>query len=115
MPEQSLIKTLPDNVIVNSKIIEHLPETEIRRLIALAVETAVKQIIHPIVARSINIAILTTRELCLKDFAFERNSDKLENASRWMVKSLAGSLAIVTGKEPFRVELVKQLSELLRS
>ena len=59
--------------------------------------------------------MITTRELIFKDFYQETDPEKVIIASRCMVKSLAGNLAIVTGKEPFRVELVKQLSDTLRN
>eukprot|EP00360_Condylostoma_magnum_P000031 CAMPEP_0168313286 /NCGR_PEP_ID=MMETSP0210-20121227/932_1 /TAXON_ID=40633 /ORGANISM="Condylostoma magnum, Strain COL2" /LENGTH=59 /DNA_ID=CAMNT_0008267977 /DNA_START=3207 /DNA_END=3386 /DNA_ORIENTATION=+ len=59
--------------------------------------------------------MITTKELILKDFASETSDDKIFTAYQQMVKSLAGNLAIVTGKEPFRVELTKQLSDLLRN
>lgn len=54
------------------------------------------------VERSVTIASITTRELCVKDFASEPNEDKLRKAGHMACQKLAGSLALVTCKDPLR-------------
>jgi len=63
------------------------------------------QIILPVVERSVTIASISTRELVTKDFATDLNDDKLRKAGRSMSRKLAGSLALVTCKEPLKTNL----------
>ena len=63
------------------------------------------QIIVPVVERSVTIAGISTRELVAKDFATEPNEEKLRKASHSMAQKLAGSLALVTCKEPLKSNL----------
>lgn len=55
------------------------------------------------VDRSVTIALITTRELVLKDFAFDSNPDKILRAADLIVQNLAGSLALVTCREPLKM------------
>ncbi|CAL5366926.1 unnamed protein product [Camellia sinensis] len=63
----------------------------------------------PVVQHSVTIAIQTTKELVLKDYAMESDETCIYNAAHLMVASLAGSLAHVTCKEPLRVSISSQL------
>lgn len=44
-----------------------------------------------------------------KDFAMESDENKMRKAAHLMVQNLAGSLAMVTCKEPLRLTLVTNL------
>ena len=59
----------------------------------------------PVVERSVTIAGISTRELVLKDYVTEQNEDKLRKAGQLMGQKLAGSLALVTCKEPLKSNL----------
>ena len=48
------------------------------------------------------IASITTRELAAKDFATEPSEQTLQQAAHRMAQKLAGSLALVTCKDPLR-------------
>ena len=63
--------------------------------------------------RAVNISLVTTRELIQKDFAFEKDEIKYKNAANLCIKSLAGSLAMVTCREPLRIGFNNQLKETL--
>src|SRR5271170_2918862 len=63
------------------------------------------QIILPVVERSVTIAGISTRELVMKDFATEPNEEKMRKAGHLMAQKLAGSLALVTCKEPLKSNL----------
>lgn len=67
----------------------------------------------PVVERSVTIASISTRELVNKDFASEPSDEKLRAASRLMARKLAGSLALVTCKEPLRTNLAARIRQLL--
>ncbi|KAJ7286002.1 Not1-domain-containing protein [Mycena rebaudengoi] len=84
-----------------------------KRAVALAVDRAVREIILPVVERSVTIAGISTRELVTKDFATEANEEKLRKAGHLMAQKLAGSLALVTCKEPLKSNLATHLRQSL--
>jgi hypothetical protein len=61
----------------------------------------------------VNISLVTTRDLVLKDFSLEKDEKKFKNAAYLCIKSLAGSLAMVTCKEPLRTNFSSNLKEQL--
>ncbi|KAI8032556.1 CCR4-NOT transcription complex subunit 1 [Camellia lanceoleosa] len=78
------------------------------RIVPLAMERAIKEVMAPVVQRSVTIAIQTTKELVLKDYAMESDETQIYNAAHLMVASLAGSLAHVTCKEHWPACSLKQ-------
>lgn len=76
-------------------------------------DRAIREIIQPVVERSVTIACITTRELVTKDLAMEPDAKKVSNAAHLMVSNLAGSLALVTCKQPLRVSMGNHLRSLL--
>lgn len=77
----------------------------IKNIIYRAFDQAIQEIIAPVVERSITIASISTAQLVSKDYALESDPEKYRTAARQMVKSLAGSLALVTCKEPLRMSI----------
>jgi CCR4-NOT transcription complex subunit 1 len=86
---------------------------QLKRLVPMAVDRAMCDIITPVVERSVTIACMTTYELVTKDYATDPDESRLRQAAHLMVSSLAGSLALVTCKEPLRVSLSNQLRSML--
>ena len=80
-------------------------EGRVRKLLGQAVDSSIVEILPPVVDRSVTIALITTRELVLKDFAHDGNAEKVLMAADSSVQSLAGSLALVTCREPLRMSL----------
>lgn len=113
--EHRSLASLPEYVQISPKLAELYPEQELKKIISISIEQVIKEIIQPIVQRNVNIALITTKELVLKDFALEKDPKKLQDASHWVVQSLAGSLARVTSREPFRVHLVNSLNEVFKN
>ena len=72
-----------------------------------------QQIILPVVERSVTIAGISTRELVSKDFVTEANEEKLRKAGHLMGQKLAGSLALVTCKEPLKSNLASHIRHFL--
>jgi CCR4-NOT transcription complex subunit 1 len=77
----------------------------IKNIIYRAFDQAIQEIIAPVVERSITIASISTAQLVAKDYGLEPDPEKYRLAARQMVKSLAGSLALVTCKEPLRMSI----------
>ncbi|KAJ3141458.1 hypothetical protein HK100_006468 [Physocladia obscura] len=104
----SLYITLPNLPIFNQ-------QPSMKRVVHIAIDRAIREVIDSaVVERSVSIACITTRELILKDFAKEVNEEKMRRAAHLMAQNLAGSLAIVSSRDPLRVGMITQLQNLLR-
>jgi CCR4-NOT transcription complex subunit 1 len=86
----------------------------VKRFFANAMDASVREVIAPVVERSVTISCMTVRELVPKDFAFEPDENRVRQAARWMVAALASSLALVTCKEPLRATLTSHIWQMLQ-
>lgn len=111
--EDFITPTLPNLVTVNQNIPLLQMQPNIRGLVPHAVDRAIKEVISAVVERSVTISCLTTREMVTKDFAMEPDENMLKKAAQLMVSSVAGSLALVTCREPLRVSLNNHLYQLI--
>eukprot|EP00177_Eucheuma_denticulatum_P000998 GFKZ01001812.1.p1 GENE.GFKZ01001812.1~~GFKZ01001812.1.p1 ORF type:complete len:2430 (-),score=256.79 GFKZ01001812.1:1035-8324(-) len=111
--EGTLVPNLAAYISISPSLVLFQNNPSLKRLLPLAIDRAIREIIQPVVERSCAIAFLTTKELTLKDFANEPDTSKVRRAALQMVQQLAGSLALVTSKEPLRVSMGNQLRSLL--
>ncbi|PFH31998.1 hypothetical protein BESB_019390 [Besnoitia besnoiti] len=109
-----LLQNLSQNVIISPSIALLSIQPNLRPLVPLAVDRAIREIISAVVERSVTISCVTTRELVCKDFCMESEESLVKRAAHLMVASLAGSLALVTCREPLRVSLSQNLRQLLQ-
>lgn len=100
-----LINKIPSHIQIS--------KSDIVTILTNSLANAINEILNPVVERAVNISQVTTRELVLKDFACERDDAKFKNAANLCIKALAGSLAMVTCKEPLRIGYNNQLKEFL--
>ena len=109
------ILQLPEYITIDDKNLNMFTESGInlKIIVAQAVEAAIKDIIPPVVSRSVTIALITTRQLALKDFSLEPDERKILRGTHLIVQNLSGSLALVTCREPLRVALCQYLKEYL--
>jgi len=121
---QTVIPNLAAYVTINSSLSilfqqshgvlsTNINEAVLKRAVPLAVDRAIREIIQPVVERSVTIACITTKEIVTKDFAMESDENIMRKAAQLMVANLAGSLALVTCREPLRVSVSQQLRQLL--
>ncbi|KAJ3775594.1 Not1-domain-containing protein [Lentinula raphanica] len=110
---ESILSSLMNSAHVNSQLSPFNTQPTFKRAVALAVERAVREIILPVVERSVTIAGISTRELVAKDFATESNEEKMRKAGHLMARKLAGSLALVTCKEPLKSNLAAHIRQFL--
>ena len=54
-----------------------IDDRQITELLTNAVEKSIEEILKPVVDRSVTIALITTKQLVLKDFAFDGDYTKL--------------------------------------
>lgn len=124
---QTVIPNLASYVTINPSLNQLLQQTypgavstnlvtgSLKRSVPIAVDRAIREIIQPVVERSVTIACITTKEIVTKDFAMESDENKMRKASQLMVANLAGSLALVTCREPLRASVSTHLRQLLTS
>ena len=96
-----------------SGALANLSTAALKRCVPIAVDKAIREIIQPVVERSVTIACITTKEIVTKDFAMESDEMKMRKAGQLMVANLAGSLALVTCREPLRSSVSQHLRRLL--
>ncbi|OQD76059.1 hypothetical protein PENDEC_c005G02410 [Penicillium decumbens] len=108
----SIMSTLPslDKILVLPPSASSMVDpTMLRQIVQTAVERAIGEIITPVVERSVTIASISTVQLVSKDFAMEPDEEKVRHAAGIMVRQLAGSLALVTCKEPLKVSMTNYI------
>ena len=91
---------------------EVVPAAKLHEILRQALTRALQDIIQPVVDRSVTIAAISTHQMVRKDFATEPDENRVRTAAMNMVKSTAGSLALVTSKEPLRANLANYLRNL---
>lgn len=89
-----------------------LQHPHLKKIVLLATEQAIREILMPVMDRSISIAGVATREIILKDFSSEMHEERMRRAAGAMGSYLAGSLASVTSREPFRISMTTHLRTL---
>jgi len=115
----NLLNKLESHVTLDEKTVKQIwgpsvPEFSLKRIVCHALDKAIKEIITPIVERSVHIACITTKELVTKDFTLEASAAKMKQSAHQMVKSLTGALALVTSKEPLLNAIITVLTPILR-
>ncbi|KAJ8507174.1 hypothetical protein ONZ45_g10423 [Pleurotus djamor] len=110
---EAILANLLHQVFVNPQLAPLHTNPTFKRAVQMAVDRAVREIILPVVERSVTIAGISTRELVTKDFATEPNEERFRKAGHLMAQSLAGSLALVTCKEPLKSNLATHLRQYL--
>ena len=88
-------------------------QARLHTIVHSAIRRAIIEIIAPVVERSVTIATEATAELVRKDFVREGDEERLLAAARQMVRQLAGSLALVTCKEPLRMSMTNGIRAAL--
>lgn len=81
-------------------------------IVRTALTRALQDIIQPVVDRSVTIAAISTQQMIHKDFATEPDENRVRTSAINMVKSTAGSLALVTSKEPLRANFTNYMRNL---
>ncbi|PWN20718.1 Not1-domain-containing protein [Microstroma glucosiphilum] len=107
----NMLQNLPHYVQINPQL-TLFQNSQYKRFVHAAIDRAIREIIAPVVERSVTIASISTRELVTKDFAMEGDELKMREAAHQMAANLAGSLALVTCKEPLRMSMVNHAKAL---
>ncbi|KAF8460372.1 CCR4-Not complex component, Not1-domain-containing protein [Kalaharituber pfeilii] len=107
------LPNLANQIQVNSALPMLIQHPELRRIMQAALDRAIREIITPVVERSVTIASISTTQLILKDFGTEGNEEKMRKAAHSMVQTAAAGLAQVTCKDPLRMSIANNLRQIL--
>lgn len=91
IPPSIDLTNLPNYLVYSSSITLFTQQPGLKRFVPTAIERAIREIIAPVVERSVTIAVITTKELVSKDFATEPDEQKLRRAAHLMVQNMAGT------------------------
>lgn len=106
-----LVSQLPDKINFGPAHAMFQSNATLKRIVLVSIDKAVRELINPVVERSVTIAGISSRDLLLKDFGMEGDENKLRMSAHLMVSKLAGSLALVSCKEPLRTSMTKTMRE----
>ncbi len=111
---QEITSSIPDlgPLLVYPPVNEMVNQGRLQEIVRTAITRAVHEIISPVVERSVTIAAISTAQMIHKDFATEPNELRVRAAAINMVKKTAGSLALVTSKEPLRASMTNYIRAL---
>ncbi|KAK8865726.1 hypothetical protein IAR55_000872 [Kwoniella newhampshirensis] len=107
-----LISQLPEYLVFNQDYPIFTAPT-LKRIVHHSIDRAIREIIGPVIERSVTIAGISSRDLIQKDFGTEPDAMKMRQAAHMMVQNLAGSLALVTCKEPLRSSMITNVKLML--
>lgn len=98
-----------DNLLGSTVFTTH---QALKRFLHLALTKSVKEILAPLVNRTISVCLVTTKALILKDFAFESDEFKLRKAYINTVRTLTEYM-ITSGTEVLRENITVNLHMIL--
>lgn len=104
--------SLASYITVNPQIPLFQAQPNLKRVVHIAIERGIREIMAPVIERSVTIAEIATRDLVVKDFALEPNEERMKHSSQCMAQALAGSLASVTCRESLRLSCLTHLRSL---
>ena len=77
MIDPNIIANLHNYIVINPQLAIVGERLQLKRLVPMAIDRAIVEIISPVVDRSVTIACMTTQELVLKDHALEPDAEVL--------------------------------------
>ncbi|KAF7665387.1 hypothetical protein LDENG_00145580 [Lucifuga dentata] len=95
------------NVNVNVPLLQAHPQ--LKQCVRQSVERAVQELVHPVVDRSIKIAMTTCEQIIRKDFALDSEESRMRVAAHHMMRNLTAGMAMITCREPLLMSIATNL------
>ena len=111
--QAAIMNNLSAYVVVNPSLQYFASNPAHRKLVTVAVDRAIREVIQPVIERSVTMACVTTKQLVLKDLALDSTEQSIHSAAQLMVTNLASNMSLVTGREPLRLSIGHHLRSLL--
>ncbi|XP_032816690.1 CCR4-NOT transcription complex subunit 1 isoform X5 [Petromyzon marinus] len=81
----------------------------LKQCVRPSLERAVQELVHPVVERSIKIAMTTCEQIVRKDFALDPEESRMRAAAQHMMRNLTAGMAMITCREPLMVSIANNL------
>ncbi|XP_028814691.1 CCR4-NOT transcription complex subunit 1 isoform X3 [Denticeps clupeoides] len=88
---------------------------QLKQCVRQAIERAVQELVHPVVDRSIKIAMTTCEQIVRKDFALDSEESRMRVAAHHMMRNLTAGMAMITCREPLLMSIASNLKNSFAS
>ncbi|XP_066569707.1 CCR4-NOT transcription complex subunit 1 isoform X19 [Amia ocellicauda] len=95
------------NINPNIPLLQAHPQ--LKQCVRQAIERAVQELVHPVVDRSIKIAMTTCEQIVRKDFALDSEESRMRVAAHHMMRNLTAGMAMITCREPLLMSIATNL------
>ncbi|CAL8357419.1 unnamed protein product [Lota lota] len=95
------------NININIPLLQAHPQ--LKQCVRQSVERAVQELVHPVVDRSIKIAMTTCEQIVRKDFALDSEESRMRIAAHHMMRNLTAGMAMITCREPLLMSIATNL------
>lgn len=95
------------NISANVPLLQAHPQ--LKQCVRQAIERAVQELVHPVVDRSIKIAMTTCEQIVRKDFALDSEESHMRVAAHHMMRNLTAGMAMITCREPLLMSIATNL------
>ncbi|XP_066506128.1 CCR4-NOT transcription complex subunit 1 isoform X2 [Hoplias malabaricus] len=95
------------NINANIPLLQAHPQ--LKQCVRQAIERAVQELVHPVVDRSIKIAMTTCEQIVRKDFALDSEESHMRVAAHHMMRNLTAGMAMITCREPLLMSIATNL------
>ncbi|KAI1889966.1 hypothetical protein AGOR_G00168350 [Albula goreensis] len=95
------------NINVNIPLLQAHPQ--LKQCVRQSIERAVQELVHPVVDRSIKIAMTTCEQIVRKDFALDSEESRMRVAAHHMMRNLTAGMAMITCREPLLMSIATNL------
>lgn len=96
------------------KFCDYLDIKNIKMFAVSVLNSAILEIVEPVIDRAVKIAKTTTKVIVAKDFARESNFEKVKDSGITLARELSGPLAHVTCREPLKTAITKKIREYVK-
>ncbi|XP_070971591.1 CCR4-NOT transcription complex subunit 1-like isoform X2 [Oncorhynchus clarkii lewisi] len=95
------------NININIPLLQAHPQ--LKQCVRQSIERAVQELVHPVVDRSIKIAMTTCEQIVRKDFALDSEESRMRVAAHHMMRNLTAGMAMITCREPLLMSIATNL------
>uniref|UniRef100_A0A8C8VJC4 CCR4-NOT transcription complex subunit 1 n=1 Tax=Pelusios castaneus TaxID=367368 RepID=A0A8C8VJC4_9SAUR len=100
---------LAPHITLNPSIPLFQAHPQLKQCVRQAIERAVQELVHPVVDRSIKIAMTTCEQIVRKDFALDSEESRMRVAAHHMMRNLTAGMAMITCREPLLMSIATNL------
>ncbi|XP_061334481.1 CCR4-NOT transcription complex subunit 1-like isoform X11 [Pezoporus flaviventris] len=100
---------LAPHITLNPTILLFQAHPQLKQCVRQAIERAVQELVHPVVDRSIKIAMTTCEQIVRKDFALDSEESRMRVAAHHMMRNLTAGMAMITCREPLLMSIATNL------